>query len=277
MIFNHRIFFAMALLVLAPVGCKKEPAPQRPPDPEIDEIKALLRELDEKPTLAKAMGSDAAVDLDSLPAHIAVAEVLEVPVAEPAVEAGPAERREQPVRVTRPLSPTAGVGQVHSAAETFDPVLACLGLYGACAGKGFTTDVCVRDLPRCPANAAPVKGGKACCPAECAESYARNRRHGVTVDAAGMAVFSTEADGCLLALSKAAEEPVPAEATAPPVEQGEEKQAPAPEPPAPAPPPVAPPKPAALVPAAPPARVSPGGLPSVGETAPSAVKSQPVP
>lgn len=278
MIFTHRLVLALALLSAVPLGCKSEPAHQRPPDPELDEIKALLRELDEKPTLARAMASDAAVDPESLPARLAVPEVVEVPTPELTVEAATPTEEPPPVAVTKPLPPIPEPAPRLTAPDMSDPVLACLALYGACAGKGLSTDVCVRDLPRCAPDAASAKGGKACCPADCADSYARSRRHGASVDAAGRAAFSTEAEGCLVALAQAPEEAVPVGANVPPVEQEAQKKAPVPPPPAPPRTvPVAPPKPPAPPPAAPAQRVSPTSLPSVGETAPPTVQSQPVP
>lgn len=72
----------------------------------------------------------------------------------------------------------------------------CADTYRLCmAGSEAAPDSCVAQIPTCAA-VEPWKGGRNCCPVACKEAYERNRKRGVTGDAAFLTALY-EPPGCI--------------------------------------------------------------------------------
>jgi pyruvate/2-oxoglutarate dehydrogenase complex dihydrolipoamide acyltransferase (E2) component len=273
---------AFVMVALAASGCAPDAPPPPKADPELAEIRGVLAELERAPSLERALEPPAPVDVERLPDRpIVPPEVLvkerDVGAVTAPMAAAQAEPEAPPPAVVVP-SPKLPEPKAAAAAPA---TLAgrCAALYRErCDGKGFGTDVCVRDLVRCELTSPTVDGPPPCCPESCIEEYARQRRGGASVAAAGGLAFAVE--GCLAPYAVAQAPvvaPVVPEAVAAPDEPKPQAAQPAqPQPPTPAaaerrPAPrllAPPPRPAVERPAS--------GLPSVEAVAPPAVEAQPV-
>lgn len=179
--------------------------------------------------MREVMKASKPVDLDSLPAKpelppdvivpdralpsVGAGEVVGSKIAEAAptganAEAAPAVDLSQ-ANLGDSVMPSMGapaprLDLAPPAPLTAGPVRACLSLWSTCRGKGYGTDVCVRDLARCEQMSPTVEGLPPCCPTSCGSDYAARRRGGTSFDEAGRATFHAEPGGCLHAMALAA-------------------------------------------------------------------------
>lgn len=225
---------AVAALLGACACPAQEEARREGPDPELMELRRLQAEVARAPSVKEVMAADSPVDLSTLPEKPIVPPGVVVKEREPEPEvepAPPAVAPTEPLEAEPVLGDSVDVGALVRAAQAeaplselpaaaqSGPMQACVSLYGKCRGKGWGTDVCVRDLPRCEQTSPTVAGPTACCPGACMDGYAQRRRGGQSFEAAGRATFTIESGGCLQALAAPppdqAAQPAPAQAPAP--------------------------------------------------------------
>lgn len=285
----------LAAMVVSAMACESREEPRREgPDPELMELRRLQSEVARAPSVKQVMAAETPVDLEALPdkPRLPPGVLVEERVREP---------EPPPMVPTEPLAalviddqvdlgavargvPEPAVAEPPALALPPSPVQRCLTLYGKCRGKGWDTDVCVRDIMRCELTSPTVTGPPPCCPAACMEGYAARRRGGQTFAVAGAAVFTAEPGGCLAEMAAWAAKgdqgvaPAPELLAPPTAPQGAPATAPEGVAPAPTVTRVIVPAPAPAAPApAPPARPQPAPGGAAVESEPRSIQSQPIP
>lgn len=241
---NRRTGTGYCLLVavgLFTLSCDRGQAPPSESSAEAESAREIVKRLEETdPTDRLPKPEDVRVEPrtivakspESLKARVPVRPraVAKPPVAKTPEQTPPSDENsaektprtaespaKSPVAAPPPKSPPA----LPEAAGT-GPGAGCRALAAECDGRSYRTDVCVRDLPGCPAGATEKATG--CCPSACVEAYRSRRRSGAEVPAAYAAVFGSASDACWKTLAAAPRAVTPTE---PPAANGDQGEAPA--------------------------------------------------
>lgn len=191
-----RCAWFVAVMAAAP-ACKQE-LPPRKVDPDQQKIAGVLQELERTKPPSTTAHEVALEDLPPIP-QIVLDEDLQKEAADLNIE--PATAVE--IREFRVGQPTVTV-ESQAPPPVAEPVSqlrsVCLAASTACDGRTLRNDACIRDLPTCSAMPASATDNP-CCPEQCLLEYAKERRQGISTEAAMSSVFGAAVHPCLEAFA----------------------------------------------------------------------------